>query len=107
MLSGGLFRIVSSTSLALSSRIATQLTKSVDCPPSTALTDDSNSPLLSVAPVSTNPPDSNEMSISAKVSLVLEAEQEIRNLERDLRDIETLNQRGVVEAGKLPGKLYL
>jgi hypothetical protein len=76
-------------------------------PSSTELTDDSNSPLLSVAPVSTDPPDSNEMSISAKVSLVLEAEQEIRNLERDLRDLEMLNQRGVVEAGKLPGKLYL
>ncbi|GAA5983415.1 hypothetical protein JCM5350_007642 [Sporobolomyces pararoseus] len=63
---------------------------------------DSNSPLLSVAPLPMNLPDSNEMSIEAKVSLILEAENEIKTLERDLREIEVLNQRGVVEAGKLP-----
>lgn len=68
-------------------------------------TDDSNSPLLSVAPLPMNLLDSNEMPIEAKVSLILEAENEIKTLERDLREIEVLNQRGVVEAGKLPGEL--
>ncbi|GAA5954383.1 hypothetical protein JCM3765_004443 [Sporobolomyces pararoseus] len=62
---------------------------------------DSNCPLLSVAPLPVNLPNSNEMSVEAKVALVLEAENEIKILERDLREIETLNQRGVVEAGKL------
>ncbi|GAA5837695.1 hypothetical protein JCM5353_003820 [Sporobolomyces roseus] len=63
---------------------------------------DLNSPLLSVAPLPLNPPDSNDLSTQAKISLILEAEHDIRSLERDLRDIEILNQRGVVEAGKLP-----
>ncbi|GAA5904015.1 uncharacterized protein JCM6883_002055 [Sporobolomyces salmoneus] len=63
---------------------------------------DSNAPLLSVAPVPIQPPDQDSLSTPAKVSLVLEAENEIRTLERDLREIETLHQRGVVEAGKLP-----
>lgn len=69
--------------------------------------DDLNSPLLSVAPLPLNPPDSNDLSTQAKISLILEAEHDIRSLERDLRDMETLNQRGVVEAGKLPGASVL
>lgn len=44
------------------------------------------------------------MSPAAKVSLILEAESEIRALERDLREIEILDKRGVVAAGKLPGE---
>ena len=37
----------------------------------------------------------------------MEAENEIKALERELREIEALEQRGVVGAGKLEGKLLL
>ncbi|GAA5847884.1 hypothetical protein JCM3766R1_003169 [Sporobolomyces carnicolor] len=62
---------------------------------------DANAPLLSVAPVPINPPDQDALTVPAKVSLILEAEHDIRALERDLREVETLHQRGVVEAGRL------
>ncbi|BGO89368.1 hypothetical protein NBRC10512_006282 [Rhodotorula toruloides] len=61
---------------------------------------DANSPLLTIAPVSTAP-DSTEVLPQAKVALILEAEQEIRTLERELREIGVLDERGVVETGKL------
>ncbi|GAA5959457.1 hypothetical protein JCM21900_003762 [Sporobolomyces salmonicolor] len=61
---------------------------------------DLNSPLLSVAPLPASP-SVDEVTPQAKVSLILEAEHEIRSLERDLREIEALEARGVVEAGKL------
>lgn len=72
---------------------------------SVRLADDANAPLLSVAPVPINPPDQDALTVPAKVSLILEAEHDIRALERDLREVETLHQRGVVEAGRLAGKL--
>ncbi|KAJ8295276.1 hypothetical protein OF846_001525 [Rhodotorula toruloides] len=61
---------------------------------------DANSPLLTIAPVLAAP-DSTEVLPQAKVALILEAEQEIRTLERELREIGVLDERGVVEAGKL------
>ncbi|GAA6060149.1 hypothetical protein JCM10212_001446 [Sporobolomyces blumeae] len=62
---------------------------------------DYNAPLLSIPPVPAAP-DELEVTPQAKVALTLEAEHELRQLERGLREIETLEQRGVVEAGKLP-----
>ncbi|GAA5881010.1 hypothetical protein JCM1840_007218 [Sporobolomyces johnsonii] len=61
---------------------------------------DLNSPLLSVAPLPASS-STDEVTPQAKVSLILEAEHEIRSLERDLREIEALEGRGVVEAGRL------
>uniref|UniRef100_A0A0K3CGQ0 Dynactin subunit 3 n=1 Tax=Rhodotorula toruloides TaxID=5286 RepID=A0A0K3CGQ0_RHOTO len=61
---------------------------------------DANSPLLTIAPVPTAL-DSTEVLPQAKIALILEAEQEIRTLERELREIGVLDERGVVEAGKL------
>lgn len=46
----------------------------------------------------------SDLSIHAKASLVLEAEQEIRTIERELREIETLEKRGVAGAGRLAGE---
>lgn len=42
-----------------------------------------------------------DLSAHAKVALILESEGEIRQLERDLRELDTLDQRGVVGAGSL------
>lgn len=81
---------------------------SISCLPAGTLTlaerlaDDANSPLLTIAPVPTTP-DSAEVLPQAKVALILEAEQEIRTLERELREIGLLDERGIVEAGKLGG----
>lgn len=44
------------------------------------------------------------MTPQAKVALVLESEHEIRQLERELREVETLDARGVVGAGNLVGE---
>ncbi|GAA6013119.1 hypothetical protein JCM11491_005187 [Sporobolomyces phaffii] len=60
-----------------------------------------NAPLLSAGPVPAAAPDQDALTVPAKVSLILEAELELRTLERDLRDLDTLHQRGVVEAGRL------
>lgn len=68
------------------------------------LLDDLNSPLLSVAPLPIHQGHSNDLSFEAKVSLILEAETEITTLERELREIDILHQRGVVEVGKLSGE---
>jgi hypothetical protein len=59
--------------------------------------------LLSLPPVSTSVPTSDELPAASKVALILEAENEIRSLERDLREVEALEQRGIVGAGKLAG----
>lgn len=80
------------------------------CPLSTptdlAPTDDLNAPLLSVAPVPfSSAAEGDAQTPQAKVALVLEAENEIRQLERELREIQVLDERGVVGAGKLGGAL--
>lgn len=43
------------------------------------------------------------MTPQAKVVLILESEGEIRQIERELREVDTLEQRGVVGAGTLAG----
>jgi hypothetical protein len=68
-------------------------------------TDDLNEPLLHLPnPLSSNK-EAEPLSISEKTSLVFEADAEIVQLERDLREIELLDNRGFVGAGKLAGKL--
>ncbi|GAA5868826.1 hypothetical protein JCM8547_002840 [Rhodosporidiobolus lusitaniae] len=63
---------------------------------------DLNAPLLSVAPVPLLAGSSSaDVTPQAKVSLILEAENEIRALEKELREIAVLDERGVVGAGKL------
>ncbi|GAA5977000.1 hypothetical protein JCM11641_002222 [Rhodosporidiobolus odoratus] len=66
---------------------------------------DLNSPLLSVAPLPLSSPlctgEEAPTSPQAKVALILEAEQEVKFLERDLRELAVLDERGVVGAGKL------
>lgn len=47
----------------------------------------------------------NDLSARAKASLVLEAEHDIRTIERELREIDTLEKRGIAGAGTLAGKL--
>lgn len=68
------------------------------------MSDEVNEPLLTCQPPA---PQSSltgaDLTPGAKVTLILEAEQEIRALERDLRDIETLAERDVVGAGRLAG----
>jgi len=62
---------------------------------------DLNEPLLHLPnPLSANK-EAAPLSLSEKTSLVLEAEPEIVQLERDLREIELLDSRGFVGAGKL------
>lgn len=39
----------------------------------------------------------------AKAALILDAEQDIRTFERELRDIDILEKRGAAGAGKLAG----
>ncbi|KAL8293116.1 hypothetical protein RQP46_000810 [Phenoliferia psychrophenolica] len=60
---------------------------------------DLNAPLLRLPPAPTQGLD--EMTPQAKVALILESEGEIRQIERELREVETLEQRGVVGAGNL------
>ncbi|KAI5480796.1 hypothetical protein MNV49_007206 [Pseudohyphozyma bogoriensis] len=60
---------------------------------------DLNEPLLRLPPVSGQEGDA--LTPQAKVALILESENEIRQLERELREVDTLDQRGVVGAGKL------
>ncbi|GAA5877401.1 hypothetical protein JCM16303_003317 [Sporobolomyces ruberrimus] len=98
----------SSSSLARRvSHIEAQLKQALDAGGSTdavrrfAQNYDLNSPLLSVAPLPIHQGHSNDLSFEAKVSLILEAETEITTLERELREIDILHQRGVVEVGKL------
>lgn len=72
--------------------------------PLSSRSDDLNEPLLALPPVSTAPPTSDELPPASKVALILEAENEIRSLERDLREVEALEQRGIVGASKLAGE---
>lgn len=47
----------------------------------------------------------NDLTPSAKAALILDAEHDIRNLDRELREIDTLEKRGIAGAGKLQGML--
>ncbi|KAK4703619.1 hypothetical protein P7C70_g2597, partial [Phenoliferia sp. Uapishka_3] len=58
-----------------------------------------NAPLLRLPPAPSLALE--EMSPQAKVALILESEGEIRQLERELREVETLEHRGVVGSGNL------
>ncbi|KAH9441288.1 hypothetical protein Pst134EB_029951 [Puccinia striiformis f. sp. tritici] len=62
---------------------------------------DLNEPLLHLPnPLSTTK-ETSQLSLNEKASLVFEAEPEIVQVERDLREIEVLDNRGFVGAGKL------
>ncbi|CAH7685648.1 hypothetical protein PPACK8108_LOCUS20216 [Phakopsora pachyrhizi] len=50
---------------------------------------------------------STSLSLQEKLELVLEADSEITQLERDLREIELLDQRGFTGSGRLTGELSL
>ncbi|SGY72659.1 BQ5605_C005g03194 [Microbotryum silenes-dioicae] len=67
--------------------------------------DDLNEPLLTVPPVPFHHPSSSsnhdDLTPHSKVSLILEAEYEIRQLEWELRQIALLDDQGVVGAGEL------
>lgn len=41
-----------------------------------------------------------------RAALILESEPEIRQLERELREVQLLDERGVVGAGKLGGESF-
>ncbi|SCZ97708.1 BZ3500_MvSof-1268-A1-R1_Chr4-3g07393 [Microbotryum saponariae] len=66
---------------------------------------DLNEPLLTVPPVPYHHPSSSathdDLTPHSKVSLILEAEYEIRQLEWELRQIALLDDQGVVGAGEL------
>ncbi|KDE08062.1 hypothetical protein MVLG_01762 [Microbotryum lychnidis-dioicae p1A1 Lamole] len=66
---------------------------------------DLNEPLLTVPPVPFHHPSSSsnhdDLTPHSKVSLILEAEYEIRQLEWELRQIALLDDQGVVGAGEL------
>jgi hypothetical protein len=64
--------------------------------------DELNEPLLR-APALSNP-NPDELPPATKLMMVLEAEQELRQLERELREIDALDSRGVVGAGELEGE---
>lgn len=49
-------------------------------------------------------PRGTTMTPQTQVALLLEAEQDLRDLERDLRQCQTLDERGVAGAGKLAGE---
>ncbi|KAM0753927.1 hypothetical protein T439DRAFT_353679 [Meredithblackwellia eburnea MCA 4105] len=60
---------------------------------------DLNEPLLRPPDATTSALD--QLTPQAKVALILESEAEIRQLERELREVDTIDQRGVVGAGDL------
>lgn len=62
---------------------------------------DANAPLLSIGTL-LNEPDSEGLTAEAKATLILEAEHEIRTLEKDLRELQVLDEQNVVDAGRLP-----
>ncbi|KAA1067836.1 hypothetical protein PGT21_016463 [Puccinia graminis f. sp. tritici] len=97
----------SKKSLALRlERVLGQLTTILGTKPNEAIrrfvqSYDLNEPLLHLPnPLSSNK-EAEPLSISEKASLVFEADAEIVQLERDLREIELLDNRGFVGAGKL------
>jgi hypothetical protein len=65
-------------------------------------TDDLNKALL-VPHLPTSPQAGSDLSPSAKAALILDSENDLRNLDRELREIETLDKRGTAGAGKLQG----
>lgn len=62
--------------------------------------DDVNAPLLSL-PLPTSASASSSLSAAEQASLVLESEPDIRQLDSDLRALETLDRRGAAGAGQL------
>lgn len=71
--------------------------------------DDLNEPLLRLpplSPLSNHLSDSTSLNVLEKVALILESDAEIKSIEKDLREIESLDERGVVGAGKLAGKFH-
>lgn len=68
-----------------------------------ARVDDLHAPLL-VPQLPLPPPNGSELTPRARAVLVLEAEQDIRTLERQLREIDVLEKRGAASAGNLEGK---
>ena len=75
-------------------------------------TDDVNAPLLAPQLPLLQPAQIQELaqqegsrlSGQAKAILVLEAEDDLKTLERELREIDILNKRGLAGAGKLAGE---
>ena len=72
--------------------------------------DDANKPLLvpqlsAAASHTDNALSGEELGPHAKAALILDAEQDIRSFERELRDIDILEKRGAAGAGKLAGGL--
>lgn len=53
--------------------------------------------------VSTEAPSYNNMSPEELEAFLLEMEPDIRAADRDMREIEILEKKGVASAGKLPG----
>lgn len=51
----------------------------------------------------TSPQSGHDLTPSAKAALILDMEGDFRNLDRELREIEILEKRGAVGAGKLQG----
>lgn len=68
--------------------------------------DDLNAPLLRLPPISTPAATEEDLSPQARAALILESEPEIRQLERELREVQLLDERGVVGAGKLGGESF-
>ncbi|GAA5966828.1 hypothetical protein JCM8115_002285 [Rhodotorula mucilaginosa] len=63
---------------------------------------DANAPLLSIGTLAIEAPGSEGLTAEAKATLVLEAEHEIRTLEKDLRELQVLDEQNVIDAGRLP-----
>ncbi|KAK9894232.1 hypothetical protein P389DRAFT_181618 [Cystobasidium minutum MCA 4210] len=45
--------------------------------------------------------DGNDLTPAAKAALILDSEQDLKNLDRELREIDTLEKRGMAGAGRL------
>lgn len=69
-------------------------------------TDDLNKALL-VPHLPTSSQAGSDLTPSAKAALILDSESDLRNLDRELREIETLDKRGTAGAGKLQGILLV
>jgi len=68
--------------------------------------DDLNKALL-VPQLPTSTQAGNGLTPSAKAALILDSENDLRDLDRQLREIETLDKRGIAGAGKLQGTVRL
>lgn len=69
-----------------------------------AFADDLNAPLLRLPPVSSSSEADDDLSPHSRACLILESEPSIRQLERELREVALLDERGVVGAGQLDGE---